>query len=335
VRSRKTASHVLVATALPAHMDVTRPLLEGALLRAVATLGLTEAERESIERFERDVIQPSMTALIILDFWAEWCGPCKQLSPILDKIAEDYGAKGVKLAKIDVDHEKLLAAQFRIQSIPTVYAIYRGQPVADLTNYRSESQIKKALDQLLDQLKIEPAGATPKAEIEPLIAMGEQVLADGDAVRAANIFRQVRDTAPENPEVLGGLVRALVACHELTEADNILGSLSDEFSAKPEISRARAAFEVASAPRADTSALESRLAANPDDHEARLHLANARMADGDRDAAADALLEIVRRDREWNDGAARQRFLQLLEAQGLEDPWSSAQRRRLSALLFT
>jgi putative thioredoxin len=142
--------------------------------------------------------------------------------------------------------------------------------------------------------------------------------------------------APENAEVIGGLARALVAAGETAEAKEILDGLPEGLAKKPEVSRARAALEVASAaPVADTSAFEQRIAANADDHEARFELAAAKMAAGDRDAAADALLEIVRRDREWNEGAARKRFLQLLEAQGLEDPWSSAQRRRLSAVLFT
>jgi putative thioredoxin len=297
---------------------------------------MSETERAAVERLQRDVIEPSMTNLVLLDFWAEWCGPCKQLSPLLDKIAADYADKGVKLAKIDVDQEKFIASQFQIQSIPTVYAFYKGQPVADISNYRTEGQLKRILDQLITQLGIKGAAAEQQAEIEPLIAMAEGVLADGDAERAISIFQQIREMAPADPAVLGGLARALLAAGQADEAKAVLDSAPDDVANHAEVSRARAAVELAeAAPAADTSELDARVAANPDDLEARFELAGAKMAAGDRDSAADALLDIIGRDRDWNEGAARKRLLQLIEAQGLEDPWARTQRRRLSALLFT
>lgn len=302
----------------------------------MATLGLSETEREAVAKLEREVIEPSMSNLVLLDFWAEWCGPCKQLSPVLEKIASDYADKGVRLVKIDVEADKVIAAQFRVQSIPTVYAFYQGQPVADLTNYRTEGQLTRVLDQLIAQLGVAGEAGPPQADIGPLIAMGEEVLAGGDSARAASIFRQVREMAPDDAAAIGGLVRALVAGGQADEARSILDGLSEELAGQAPVARARAALETAEAGSADQAAeLEQKVAAHPEDLDARYELAGARMAAGNRDSAADELLAIIERDRDWNEGAARKRLLQLIEAQGLEDEWARAQRRRLSALLFT
>jgi putative thioredoxin len=258
------------------------------------------------------------------------------LSPVLEKVSADYADKGVLLAKIDVDKNNFIAAQFQVRSIPTVYAMFQGQLVADLTSARTETAVRTMLDQILRQLPIESEAAQADAEIEPLIAMGESVLAEGDAERALSIFDQIAGMAPEHPAVLSGRVRALVALGNTDDAQAAIDALPGDVAKLPEIDRARAALSLAqeAQPASELSELAARAAANPDDYETRYALAGAQMAAGDRDSAAETLLALIAADKEWNEGAARQKLLKLFEVVGLEDPWVSAQRRKLSAILF-
>jgi putative thioredoxin len=304
----------------------------------LASMGLSLDEQKAVDRFRQAVVEPSQTKLVILDFWAEWCGPCKALTPVLEKVAAEYADKGVVLAKVNVDEEGFIASQFQVQSIPTVYAMFQGQPVADLTPARTESQLKGALDQILAQLPVQPGtpGDEEAVDLAQLIAMGEEMLASGDAERAAAMFHQISEMAPDNVDVLSGLLRSLVAAGHVEEAQAAFDTLPPEVQSAPELAQVKLALELA-ASKVDDNELQALRAAaveRPADMDAGLAFAEAAFAAGSRDEAAETLLGMIRTDPAWHDGAAKARLLQMFEAVGLEDPWVQAQRRKLSLLLF-
>ena len=302
----------------------------------MASMGLNIEEQKAVDRFRSAVVEPSMTGLVVLDFWAEWCGPCKALTPLLEKVCAEYADKCVVLAKINVDEEPFIAGQFQVKSIPTVYALFQGQPVADLTNARSESQLKAMLDQLLEKLPIQPGGGSPAQDIAPLIAMGEDVLASGDGERAAGVFSQIVEIAPDSVAAHAGLIRALALAGQIEEARAVIAALVPAMAGDPALAQAKAALELAADRPEDSelAVLRAAAAESPADMDKQFAWASAAFAAGDRDAAAETLLRMIAADRDWNEGAARTKLLQIFEAIGLEDPWVSATRRKLSTVLF-
>jgi putative thioredoxin len=309
-------------------------------------MGLSIDEQKAVDRFRKAVVEPSQSKLVILDFWAEWCGPCKALTPVLEKVAGEYADKGVVLAKINVDEEQFIAAQFQVRSIPTVYAMFQGQPVADLTNARSESQLKAVLDQLLTQLPVQggaadgaaaPQGPSPE-EIAQFVKLGEEALATADPQRAASIFAQITEFAEDNAAAHAGLVRALVQMGEIDQAKQVMEVIDSDprLATDPAIAPARSALELAGTRVDDSELVSLRTAAeaDPANMDAQFAYAEAAFAAGQRDAAADTLLTMIAADREWNEGAARAKLLKIFEATGLEDEWVVGVRRRLSRVLF-
>jgi putative thioredoxin len=274
--------------------------------------------------FREDVLTDSLRQPVLVDFWAPWCGPCKQLTPIIEKVVKSAGGK-VKLVKMNIDEHPQIAGQLGIKSIPAVIAFQRGQPVDGFMGALPETQVKQFVERLIG-----PLGASDEE-----FAAAETALKEGDAEGAADIYRALLEEDPAEPRALGGLAQALVALGETDAARGLLDSAPAGNHVA--ISAARAALEVAEQASnvGDLAGLEAAIAKDPGNHQARFDLAIALNAEGRRGEAADRLLEIIKADRTWNDDGARKQLVQFFEAWGPMDPATLAARRRLSTLLFS
>ena len=285
--------------------------------------------------FMADVLEASKELPVLVDFWATWCGPCKTLTPALERVIRAQKGR-VKLVKIDVDQNRELVAQLTrmglpLQSVPTVVAFWQGQIADTFSGALPESELKRFIDGLLKL-----AGSAAPGEM--LIAEAKTLLEEGHAAQAAQYFQAALQETQDKPEAWGGLARALLALGEEQQAEQLLAEVPATLANHVEISGARAALALAQEghkAQAAMSGLEARLAANPDDHAARYDLATALNASGARAEAAAALLEVIKRDRNWNDDSARLQLLKFFEAWGMDDPATMAARRKLSALLFS
>jgi putative thioredoxin len=274
--------------------------------------------------FMADVIEASKTQPVIVDFWATWCGPCKQLTPSIEKAVRAAQGK-VKLVKIDVDKNPVFAGQLRVQSIPTVYAFVDGKPVDAFMGAVPDSQLKAFIDKLL--------AFAPASEIDEILAYAKEALDAGDTGGAAQAYAEALQLEPENLVAIGGLARCYLAGGDVERAGEV-AAMAPANAKNADLESVRAALTLAAAAPADASGAEAKLAANPDDHEARFDYAKALAAGGLLKLAADQLLDLVARDREWNEGAARAQLLTVFEAAGPMSDVARQGRKRLSSILF-